>query len=853
MFVVTLSGNDGGLVLSHLFSREHHMISSRKTSTTMLRLCAREQARRFLSNSRLYQGEKSVIPQIVLDELRRVNNLAKPKEENATKNSAKKQIFLDPSKVQDKRFNRIVSDLQNTSSYRNVSLENPLLDEDLFTNEALKEIQDDMEPKAHQTIAQRVEKFKPAKLEVSHYKFQQMQSEISRAFKKHQLGEYLESKYRLTEFSPMKKSTAHPPKRTLVERILCDIWKVKRSSSVSSVDDLLDSKQLKMRKSDLFLLLLESGYIIKYLSRTGVRIKFDPKKDQIRFVGTSTQVNNAEIILTSILNRAHREMLNMSNIKSLFLHKNAEFLLEKLIKNTEVFFAPLPNDDYELIALNKSQIKKCKRLLMWQLNRNDHLQESLLVPQHKTATQLLMYEDDDALPWDMRDKDLYVMQPTEVKHGLNQQLETDLAKFSNETLAQLTLDFEDDVFEAKQLPQDVGNDFTSSSWDLLDDMGLFGSKLGESAEKRESTESIEASHQNGSIENPSVIETNLSVDSTLSNSLNDSSKDSSLSFSPLSSDQVDAMYKKLMDFSYRKLLNGIVEAGWNAPITTITLGNVLFEGDGKAPAVGEDTPYTFTTKVPLANDKVLGMNVYEYPEMKVKQINHLLNNDPHNYAIQMKFVPTAFSPMADFAELDDTMKYPPVEIWVDLNDRRVADLDTLQVVTVEAENHCYVALADSADLRVTSQVSGDLLKDVDQAVPDAEDNVLMDIDDLLSSPTLRYRRFDHQPGLRQFLNNAKLDFSGKHEVVVPPTVSLNIGGKTVEYQYLNTTHRRQLNFNYPTAANDGDRLVQFNIVEGGSLGGHTIEINFVGNLDGIVTKDEFERLLHDALHFVHEL
>lgn len=173
------------------------------------------------------------------------------------------------------------------------------------------------------------------------------------------------------------------------------------------MDDLLVQNSYKLSKSDLFLLLSENGYILQYLSRVGAKISFDPTEDKIIFVGTASQVNNAEINLTSILNNSHREQINLAAIKKLFLEKYNEFSLNTIGRNTEVYFNHLQNDDYELITLNANQIKRSKRLLLWLLNYNQHLKENILV--NTTDATFIPFKDDDSLAWNNRNQNLFLL------------------------------------------------------------------------------------------------------------------------------------------------------------------------------------------------------------------------------------------------------------------------------------------------------------------------------------------------------------------------------------------------------------------------------------------------------------
>ena len=86
---------------------------------------------------------------------------------------------------------------------------------------------------------------------------------------------------------------------------------------------------------------------------------------------------------------------------------------------------------------------------------------------------------------------------------------------------------------------------------------------------------------------------------------------------------------------------------------------------------------------------------------------------------------------------------------------------------------------------------------------------------------------------------------------IAPSIDLIINGETVRYHYINVSFRRQLDLNYGPPENG--RLVQFNLVEGGSLGGRKLEVNLVGDITGDLNKEQFDRLINDSTRLISEL
>jgi len=265
--------------------------------------------------------------------------------------------------------------------------------------------------------------------------------------------------------------------------------------------------------------------------------------------------------------------------------------------------------------------------------------------------------------------------------------------------------------------------------------------------------------------------------------------------------------------------------------------------------IGEN--YKFNSNIQLVNDKVLSLPPYNNTSLDSQEINHYLNNDPHNYVIQLKFLPSPFlNDKLSPKDIDYQMKYPPVEIWIELNEKSKPDIETMNIVTVEGENNCYISLPDEkSDMKVCCQLSGDVLRQ--NSTSEVTESQSENIEDILNAPTAKYSRFASQPGVSEFLRSSKLDFSGKVATSIAPFIDLIINGETVRYHYINVSFRRQLDLNYGDPENG--RLVQFNLVEGGSLGGRKLEVNLVGDITGDLNKEQFDRLMDDSTRLISEL
>lgn len=747
-------------------------------SCNMLRLGIRV---RSIHSSASTLLEKTVIPSIILEELKNSSRLAS--------NNKKKQIFLNPNEIVDKKLENMKHDLSVNQRLKGSTFST---DWSLF---------DDVNVPQN-TFSNLIDELKPSSTIISRTKYLQLKDKLANGFKKNQLSTYVSEFYSVNPH--LNQRVGSRTKAGYASKILDDVWQIKPTDS--DVTDFYTTLAVKLSKTDLFLLLSEKGFLIQYLARAGVKISLDAH-DGIKFTGIQSHVRSAEILLASMLSKALREKIDLSYIKSLFLEKYNEFLIDKIIKNTEVSFEQIEDDTYELISINPKQFNRAKRLLVWLLNYNDHIQNHLIISNTDQQPRLLPFKDDESLSWDLRLVNLF-------------KLEADVTR--SESIARDFERFEFDSNKTEQILADIGYDISRAksgshqmmeleSWNLLQKLGI--------------------------TQDPSKTEPESSKPMTPEE---DTVVDQSPSISEFTDEEIDDMYSKLTDFQYRKNLCGEVDSNLNPPIFTITFGNILFESEDTQTI--NHLKYQFNTNIPLMNDKALSLPLFEQRDLSIKDINHFINNDPHTYAVQLKFLPSPYG-----EDHTEHMKYPPVEIWADLINGKIINVESMNVVTVEGENNVYLSRPNAiSDFKICCQVSGNLIQEVESETVE-EEPVDTNIHDILHGTSKRYSKISTQPGLKDFLENSKINFKGHKALSVHPYVDLIINGETVRYNYVNLLYRRQMDFAF------GDRLLQLNIVEGGALGGRKIEINMIGDLNGDISKEEFVKLLSDAKRMAEEV
>lgn len=706
--------------------------------------------------------------------------------ENKNSPKARKRILiLSPEQTKDKKYSKYVQEVNRKGRRQTPRQMMKLLEDDAIKTK--------IPVSSKESLLDSIELFKPSAAEVSIAKKAAIIGELCRAFKALQLQEYILQKH--GSLKGLRAGT----KQKLASFILEKVWTT--NFKAMSLDDLLVTESVPLTQFEMFLLLLSNGLILSHIRSAVSKIEFDSESKKLLLTGTPEQVENAKINLTLDLEGAHMEEIDLSVVKKLALKLQGHFDVEEVGSNTEVYFDPLKNDKYELYALNKNQLKRTKRLILWLLNYNLHTLEFLHLPEG--PHRLLPFKQDDLLSWKDRSKNLYVMEAD--NHKPSQLLLDELARFSDKSLS--SIDLYDDTWRDEDnklsLKAAAEKQSDSKGWDLLESLG-FGNETKSTPEPQANEQTSQAS---------------------------------------LSKEQRDLIYKELTDFKYRQALPGVADENVDPKIFTVTLGNVLFEIPTKKSIIPEETQVhkhklvLFNSNITLAHDKLISMRT-EDPDFPAYK-------DPHMYSLQFKFTPSPFDPSLD---TDRAMEYPPVEMWVQLMANLMPDVDTLQIVSVEGENSSLVCLPEAkSDLKVSCQMTGRILEEL-EGVESEEQSISQTLDSTID----RYLRFSSQPGVIDFLERSTLDYSGRAPTSIAPTIDLVINGQTVRYHYLNVSYRREIGVEW--RHEDGTELmVHVSVVEGGGLGGKRIEIRFVGDYTAETDRAEFDRLLDRVLEFVNTL
>lgn len=753
------------------------------------------------------------------------------------KDTSKRRILiLSPEETKDKIISKFVDDLGRSVRRKSMPKHISQLVEG--------NVYDKSWDSAKGSVEDNINHFKPKGHLISSFQAHSLIESLVLSFKKDQLQAFVRQ-----HDMPMPRKTKHQIAETIVKKI----WKYKvtlrrrkfKKELLKREGQIIREETLSLSKFEIFLLLSQQGKLWKDVKSSLSEVQFAENKTQMVMRGSESQIENARILMSTHVDNCYREEVDLSSIKRLYEEKFGEFSVKDVGKFTEVYFTHLEGDKYELASLNPNQIKRIRRLFLWHLGYNLHKKELLQLPSAEDIADsaFLPYINDYSQSWKERGGPHYHLKSEYIPPASNS-LKDELERFSEEKLSQL---------ESQALA--TGHDYSEvndramakETYELLESIGLMEDDVVEKAEKpqQETPEqkATDKDAQTKDVSDTAAATTPVRKDLALSKQVR------------------DAIYKELTDFLYRKSLKGVSNDQLEVPVFTVTLGTVLFGKNSPGEHVDlsvtvellESRPRIFNTNVSLAFDHALSSTV-------TKQELGSLDEDPHVYSLQFKFTPSPF--VEEFTDksqrrsLEQQIQYPPVEMWVQLNAQSVPDLETLQVVTVEAENNSLVCCPHSAsDLRVGCQITGRLLQDEaaeykesEEAAESASASPSIDLDTLLLSPTSKYERFLGQPGIGEFLEKSELDFSGKKPTSIAPWIVLDVAGNKIRYDYVNTSYRREL-----TLETEGDVAVQLAVVDGGLLGGRRVETRFIGDYSAGVDRGNFEQLLDYTEEFLNKL
>lgn len=825
--------------------------------------------------------------------------------QEAITNKSNKRVYLTPEQIRKKKKKK--KQVKKSSKLQeNKPQENNPQEFNVLLNE-LREPENNSNDLKVEDVINTIDSFRPIENEIGKKAFEMITNRLNRSFNKHQLLDYLDflEKNDPDIMSVVVSDIKRLPKKSLIEKVIQDIWNINISDKVI-IEEVLETMQYQLKPYEKFLLDSRRSNVISNMKKCNVKPILESNK--LRISGTESDLNFVDREFKKILNDIKHEELDISKFKS---EKN--LMLNKIQYIANVYFEKKGSGGiYEMYSRFPANIELAKRLLTWSVDKNPHIKDEVFEIENLSQMEFISYKNDDTLPWYGKGFDYFRLMKkdnkpmselvfdkydTMSKYFVNQDdvvglkdsrmflipeqnqesvpeeeifsereinvlVEDEFATLMEEVLKKYDTDTikkylpKDDQSKFKHLfpelsrilanqekakrvdkePREALEDLEELRKDLdslsTDDVDI--SEFPNIAKLVEDFEAADSNTSPGDMESLRKELNNLIIpDANESDLLEDLTSDNPEAQSveepnnvetpgPLSSVQMDKLYQQLTDLSYASNLEGVDKNSILSSAFTVQFGTLLLKQKKAKPnvlfptakTVNSESQFEFDGTVPYMNDLVTSLPLI--------QPNH---DRPFTESILIRLSPSKFKVQDGTNVMDNEFgNFPPVEIQCEFDNTGVLQLDTLQIISLEAIKNVSIGVPTiGSDLKISRMILGDLLK--------------QDKDDTLP-------RLDVQPGLAEFLERSQLKVSGSTPIRIEPNLVLNINGKKVTYEYLNFSRKSELNFEY------NGRQVNYSIINEGVHGGIRNEL-VIG--EGELSRDEFEQLINDSIQLVNEI
>ncbi|GAV55282.1 hypothetical protein ZYGR_0AS06060 [Zygosaccharomyces rouxii] len=278
----------------------------------------------------------------------------------------------------------------------------------------------------------------------------------------------------------------------------------------------------------------------------------------------------------------------------------------------------------------------------------------------------------------------------------------------------------------------------------------------------------------------------------------------------LSDEKLDKWYDFLMDQKKEAQIMPLKLDESPKKMFSMTLGQLLTTINGEATL--------FEPKIPQVMTKLLELPLYDSLSSK----DELYTMDQHDYYVQLNFIPN----LSDVPHTNENA--PPIELWFELDEFDVAITNSVRCITQLQQRSLFVQ---------TPQQPRDLKINVD-TVAELTETYEEGLENWLS----------RQPGIKKFLQDSRLTFQSRKNLVIPESMDVNLhhvdGERSrVQYDYVNAVYHRILRLKYMDKY-----LVQFSDIKGGSSGANHTQVDFIGG--ELLSRDDFKQFVKDVSQFV---
>lgn len=669
-----------------------------------------------------------------------------------------------------------------------------------------------------QDLINSINGLKPLEVKVSPKKYSQIRSDLNKSYTNEQLKFYLRKAYDSKGVSKLKKHHS-------ILHLLNNEWNLVQSEDVNKEDDLIMDKTLQLESPEqLFLLLSSNGLIIFHWTRTGAKIAVSPDELQIITRGPRPTLNYIEVSLSKLLAQVHRTTIDFSPILALFSQIGRTLPIDLLSKLSNVYFKKEEQDGvYTLSSLTPSDVNTVKSLTLEAMGYSPRTKDLYLLNGTPDTAKKFPIKGDHSLAWMCSDmtrlqvpKRLSPPKVSEQKEEIFQEIDDLYEKIkslgkelhASNVISKVQNDF---LLNTKVNPNEVlvEQDFPNLEGQLPNEI-ITGEK-----------QDLTYSEMRDRYYQPEIVDEQLEDEEPIPLRPAQDTPELRRTGKTVFDFDVSRAYQHLSNFIPPK--DTVSPENWGAPIFTATLGHSLNSSPHE---------HFFNPSLSFINKTINRLGFYGLDTKSADQFESLKRLDSYDYFLQVKLVPDLFTSMEDFE------KYPPVELLFDI--KKIAnkprtnfiDTHTLRVVTTNVENNVIVPLPDAvADVKFSSTITSNLINEYNN-----------DLRQWLNGQDELYTFLQNTGGLGQQYSTK----TGVGNIRTPDQVILKIGDREVPYIITDVLHRKQLDLQF------GNRLVQFAIQEN-QHNRKVSECSLVGNLEGGMTEEEFQKFVMDVNQFINSI
>lgn len=635
-------------------------------------------------------------------------------------------------------------------------------------------------------VHESIDMMRPTNMVVSEKRYQQLSKDLTRSFSKAQLESYA--------FDRLGLSNKYKTKAYYIDRILSDYWKLVVSPEIEESSDVIVEKTIKLTKEEMFLIVAQNGRLPRLWTKTGARIVISGRDEKIIIRSTA---NTFDWILASV--HRYLEKITTEKVEAAPFEKlcpSVEDLPLSEIQKYSETFVQLNKDQghFKLSSRSIDTINHAKRLLVHSTNWMPRSTNSYFYdtnPENTVKGSYRRIMDEDAMYWNERGSPWYRWKALRTKKLTKEAASLfQPAPFSNLVTGPRHYECIAGETPASNTDDNVNSDENSNL----------------------------ANTRNGDLSPPPTYERS----------------------------DLYAMANQMVDVYLAHLDNKAVPD--SEPLTfSATLGHLLHNidfGIGKLPT--QRCKRTFATNVPFVVKKTGTLPIatemdhdYTAPAETIDEPSEVIETDSwskflkradansgarifrsqgpeeqFSHLVQLKFVPHPFQK----GNLDIT-KFPPIEMWFEIDYNDKCDKNSVTLVSCEQESNMFLSLPDKeADIKYS---------------------------------LTRARVLDsNQEPFKNFVNQCQLDLSAQKPIGVPGSFVLNIDGEDVTYMYQTMMYRRQIDLKYK------NHILQLSSVEGGIFSGRKTEATLVLDYpEGVsqLQRPKLREFVLDSLAFVQNL